>query len=100
MTKVEQVMQLIPPEDLHYVEEWKDGTAGFHEAAKDWLKDKDPVKDDEEIAREMAHAIGTARKFDSEQRTKRGAEMSRRECLEMEDRNIKFVRKLTELGIW
>lgn len=99
MTKVEQVLQLIPPEDMHYVEEWKNGTDGFKEypESRDWLKKQ---TDDTEVAKAMAHAIGLARKYDSEQRTKRGASMSREECLAMEKRNMAFTAKCNELGLW
>ena len=102
MSKVEQVLSLIPAEDLHYVEEWKNGTEGFKEypEAGAWLKTKDPKKDDAEIARALAHAVGIARKHDSEQRTNRGANMTMEECWAMEDRNVKFLDKCQELGIW
>ncbi len=99
MTKVEQVLNLIPPEDMHYVDEWKEGKAGFKGAAKKWLRTKDPVKDDAEIARAIAGEIALARKYDSEQRTKRGAKMSNRECANMEKRNVAFMERCRELGI-
>ena len=100
MTRVEQVLNLISPEAMHYVEEWKEGREGFHEAAKEWLETKDPIKEDEKIAKTLANAVAIARKYDSEQRTQRGAKMSYEECVAMERRNIDFLDKCKELGIW
>lgn len=98
MTKVEQVLALIPPEDMHFVEEWKNGTGGFHEAAKEWLKTKDPVKDDAEIASAMAHAVGMARKHTALSYYPGMPDYE--EGGKMEKRNLAFTAKCSELGLW
>ena len=59
----------------------------------------DPQNDDEKIASVMAASISLARKYDSEQRTTRGAQMSDEECWEMEKRNVLFMDKCKENGI-